>query len=237
MKKFSFLTGVLAAPVIFSLVFLVTTVNAEPYGWSPNVDNSWGGTPTCTDSKPDKAPILLQPNHSLLGRPSAGEVRLFWHKVPGATGYNVYYGLSPHNYIFSAANLPDTDRFNVRHLTARRYYFAVQAKKGCAASNLSNEWWGVPGGGGGSSTGGGGVLGVATGFTPVKRQVFPTLQPEEETEVTTPQVQGVEEYQQPQVYEQPTSPPVGNPQPFVPQPTPKPLSFWQRLLKAIGLYK
>ena len=219
MKKFSLLTGVLTTPVIFSLVVFVASVSAEPYGWSPDVDNSWKGPPTCTDAKPDKAPILLQPNHPLLPKGKKGEIRLFWHKVPGATGYNVYYGLSPRNYIFSAVNIGDTDNFTVGHLNGRRYYFAVQAVKGCAASDLSNEWWGVSGGGTG------GVQG--TGFTPVRKTIVPQPTAAEEPEVTeAPAVQGtseevppVEQYQAPE-----------NPKPFVPTPTPK-LSFWQRLLR------
>jgi hypothetical protein len=86
----------------------VGDVKAEPYGWSPQVDFSNQGPPKCTDSKPDKAPILLQPNHPVLPKkPKKGEVVLYWHRVPGATGYNVYYGLTPKNYIFSAPNVGD----------------------------------------------------------------------------------------------------------------------------------
>ncbi|KKS96070.1 MAG: hypothetical protein UV73_C0012G0098 [Candidatus Gottesmanbacteria bacterium GW2011_GWA2_43_14] len=220
MKKFTFLSGVLATPVIFSLLFLVATVRAEPYGWSPDVDNSGGGPPSCSDTKPDKAPILMQPNHPLLPRGKAGEVRLFWHKVPGANSYNVYYGLSPSNYIFSAINIGDIDNFTVGQLTARRYYFAVQARNGCAASDLSNEWAGTPVGLGG---------GVGTALTSVSNtfEPEPTVVEEEPEATVAPEVQGlteevppVEEYQPP-----------ANPNPFVPTPTPKPLSFWQRLLR------
>ncbi|OGG30972.1 hypothetical protein A3I51_02310 [Candidatus Gottesmanbacteria bacterium RIFCSPLOWO2_02_FULL_38_8] len=213
--------GAITAPIIFSLVFLTTGAMAEPYGWSPNVDNSWGGPPTCTDSKPDKAPIQLPPNHSLLGAPAKNEVRVWWHKVPGATGYNIYYGLSPHNYIFSAPDLPDTDRYYVGHLTAGRYYFAVQAKRGCAAGNLSNELWSVPGGRR-LSTGG-----VTNNFVPARTAApTPTVAAPEPTAVEA--VQGVEEYQPPVVQE---NPPAVNPNPFVPLPTPKPLNFWQKLLR------
>ena len=215
--------GAITAPIIFSLALLATQVHAEPYGWSPNVDNSWGGTPACTDAKPDKNPILLQPNHSVLGSPASGEVRLIWHKVPGATGYNVYYGLSPHNYIFSAPDLPDTDRYNVGHLTGRRYYFAVQAKKGCAAGGLSNEWWGTPGG---VSFNTGGV----SNFVPGNNSVLPQTEVIPPTPTVATAVQGVSEEQttmEPNYYEAPAE----NPNPFVPTPTPKPLSWWQKILK------
>lgn len=153
---------------IFLLSFLlVSQAWAEPYGWSPNVDNSWGGPPTCTDAPPDKAPILLQPNHPVFPKANEpGAVRLFWHKVPGATGYNVYYGLSPRNYIFAAPDLGDTDNFTVRGLANRTYYFAVQAKKGCAAGELSNEW---------SGRAGGSIyqLAAAPGFVPVTDTILP----------------------------------------------------------------
>ena len=115
-------------------------VKAEPYGWSPQTDFSNQGAPSCSDSKPDKEPILLQPNHPVLPKkPKKGEVVLYWHKVPGATGYNIYYGLSPKNYIFSAPNIGDTNNFTVGYLPNKVFYFAVQAKKGCAAGALSKE--------------------------------------------------------------------------------------------------
>lgn len=222
-KKISKISKIAVAltPFLFAFVFLAFSVRAEPYGWSPNVDHS---ASVCTDPKPDKAPILMQPNHPALPRGGANEIRLFWHKVPGANGYHVYYGLSPGNYIYSAADIVDTDNFTVAGLSRRKYYFAVQAKKGCAASDLSNEWWGIPGGG----TLNGGNSFTASGFTPVNNTSFVE---EEPATVPAPAVEGIEQYQEP-IF-QPTQPPVGNPNPFVPTPTPKPLSFWQKLLRAI----
>lgn len=144
-------------------------VKAEPYGWSPQVDFSNQGPPACTDAKPDKAPILLQPNHPVLPKkPKKGEVVLYWHKVPGATSYNVYYGLSPRNYIYSAVNIGDIGNFTVGYLPNKNFYFAVQALNGCAAGTLSHEWSARPGGGGYA---GNPVLGTtAAKIVPVRTQ-------------------------------------------------------------------
>lgn len=237
MKSAFLKTGVITLIVFVSLLVLVSKVKAEPYGWSPSVDNSWGGLPACTDPKPDKAPILLQPNHPVLPKkPKPGEVVLYWHKVPGATGYNIYYGLSPRNYIYTAPDIGDTDNFTVGHLANRVYYFAVQAKKGCAASALSNEWAARPGRSGY-------ILAAAPGFTPVRRKT--TTLGEQTTTVLIPtptktaEVKGVEteEREQPSVYQPPQTgryqPPAAIPTPI---PTPKP-SLWQTILRFFGLTK
>lgn len=210
----------------------VGKAQAEPYGWSPNVDNSWGGTPSCTDAKPDKAPILLQPNHPKLPQPTGkGQVRLQWHKVPGATGYNVYYGLSRKNYIYSVTNLPDTDNYTVSHLANKVYYFAVQAKKGCAAGALSNEWAARPGKGG--------FLVAAPGFTPivkkastaVKKTTTTTYLPSPTAEA---QVKGIASEPTQEVVYQPETPVETYQPPQIPTPTPTPkLSLWQRILDTI----
>ena len=236
MKKALLKIGVAVSPFLFLLGSIVGKVQAEPYGWSPNVDNSWGGTPTCTDAKPDKAPILLQPNHPSLPQPKeSGAIRLQWIKVPGATGYNVYYGLSPKNYIFTARDLPDTDNFTVSHLGSRTYYFAVQAIKGCAASSLSNEWAARPGGTGFVST-------TALGFVPVQRRATSAVSgvtsytPPEPTAAA--EVQGVTaEPIQGTAYEAPTQPQYIPPvAPVAPKPTPKP-NLWQLILRFFGLAK
>lgn len=219
------------------LIALSTSVYAEPYGWSPQVDFSNQGPPKCTDSKPDKAPILLQPNHPSLPKPKGkGEVRLQWHKVPGATGYNVYYGLSPKNYIFTAPNIGDTNTFTVGHLANRVYYFAVQAKKGCAASSLSNEWAARPGNGGfvGSN-----VLAAATKVVPVKKKVTvqKPVEPVYLPEQTQPEVQGVTEEQNQPAYQPPVQQFTQPKAATVPPPAPKPKGFWQTILSIFGLAK
>src|SRR3989338_311156 len=145
-------------------------VKAESYGWSPQVDFSNQGPPKCTDSQPDKAPSLLQPNHPVLPKKAKnGEVVLYWHKVPGATGYNIYYGLTPKNYIYSAVNIGDTGNFTVGYLPNKTFYFAVQALKGCAAGALSQEWSGRPGGVGYSANNS--VLGLSYNVVPVRKPV------------------------------------------------------------------
>lgn len=169
---------------VLSFLALAAPVLAYDYGGQPNLDNSWKGLPVCAEAKP-KAPILYEPNNPVLPQAKgAGRVRLQWTKVPGATGYNVYYGLTPKNYIYSAPNLGngDTDNFTVGALGNRAYYFAVQTKGSCATSTTSNEWIGRPNGGGYSL--------VASGFRPVQ---------------TAPS------YQQPENSFQPSTPPTENP--------------------------
>lgn len=139
--------------IVFGIFVLTsaTPVYADPvyYGSTPNLDNSWQGLPVCNEAKP-KAPVLYEPgNPALPQAKNPGEVRLQWTKVPEATGYNIYYGISSRNYIFSVPSLGDVDNYTVGHLENRIYYFAVQAKGSCAASELSNEWAARPVGFGG----------------------------------------------------------------------------------------
>lgn len=217
--------------VAFILFIAITFVfvgnaKAEPYGWSPNVDNSNQGPPKCTDAKPDKAPILLQPNHPVLPKkPKKGEVVLYWHKVPGATGYNIYYGLAPKNYIFSAPNIGDTNNFTVGFLPNKIFYFAVQAQNGCAAGNLSKEWAARPGGGGYS--GYSPVLGTTAKVIPVRK---PTASPQVRGAETGPRFGGSDQqpntggttYQPQETQPQAPPPPVAQPL--------KKKSLWESIL-------
>lgn len=230
MKKILLIIGIIVFPLIFLLAGVVQ-VKAEPYGWSPDVDNSWKGPPSCGDQKP-KAPILYQPNHPLLPKATGkGQIRLQWTKVPGATGYNIYYGFSPKNYIYTAADVGDADWYTVNFLANKTYYFAVQAKQGCAAGPLSNEWYGRPGGGGY-------YLASANSYayTPIKKKVagiasttvsVPAVIPTAEPTVA-PEVQGITtESTQPE-YQPPVEEPIAPK--AVPTVAPKPKSFWQTLL-------
>lgn len=215
MKNLHLKIGILVLAFIFFLVD-IEPVKAEPYGWSPSVDNSWQGPPKCTDAKPDKAPVLLQPNHPVLPKkPKKGEVVLYWHKVPGATGYNVYYGLSPKNYIFSAPDIGDTNNFTVGYLPNKIFYFAVQAKKGCAAGNLSQEWNARPGYGGYAG------LAASTG-NPIVRTYTPPPKPVTKQTIilptTAPDIKGVDtnsntnqNYQPQEPYIPPSVPPAVQP--------------------------
>lgn len=228
---------VLKTELIVLLFFLTAgagNVYAEPYGWSPNVDNSWKGPPSHVGPKIDKAPIIMLQNFAtsiqggpaIAGQPS-GAIGLRWHKVPGVTSYNIYYGLSPKNYIYSAIDIGDTDNFTLRYLANKIYYIAIQAKNGYSVSDLSNEFAVRPGRGGG--------LVAAAGFTPVKKNTLGV----QKTLGTTSQ------YTQPPVEIKPkgsvegtdtTAPTtnIGSTQqttPYTPPPAPpKPKSWWQKIL-------
>lgn len=177
--------GVLVFGVVF--LFRASSVYAEAYGWSPDVNKSTTEAPGVCGPGTSVAPILYQPNHPALPRPTgAGQVRLQWTKVPGAGGYVVYYGLSPKNYIYSV-QLPDSSvSYTIGHLANRNYYFVVRSKNGCAVGAASNEWVGRP------TVGGGQFSLVATGAAPVQRK----------TTVVTPQAP----YQPPVVKQQAPSP-------------------------------
>ncbi len=179
--------GIAVSPILFLATGLVSQVRADnPYGWSPQVDFSNQGPPVCTSQKP-KAPVLYQPNHPLLAKAKGkGQIRLQWTKVPDATGYNIFYGLTPKNYIYSVPSLPNTDNYTVSFLANKKYYFAVSANAGCAGSSLSNEWWGRPGGGGYA------VLGSAT-YSPVVKKpktVVSNTAPTINTVIPSPAVKG-----------------------------------------------
>lgn len=119
---------------------------AEPYGWSPDTDNSDNGPPVCSETF-TRQPVLYQPNHFLLPKAkNRGELRLWWHPTDEASSYNIYYGLTPGNYIFAARELGngETNNFTLEYLANKKYYFVVQANKGCAAGPRSNEWMGKP---------------------------------------------------------------------------------------------
>ncbi len=166
MKKVAVGLGILTLVLV-----LVQPALAVDYGSSPDLDNSWKGLPVCGEAKP-KAPILYEPNNPALPKAkNPGEVRLQWTKVPQARGYNVYFGLSPRNYIYSAADVGDTDNYTVRFLGNRTYYFAVQSKGDCAIGPVSNEWAGRPGGGGAAMV-------TTSAFVPVQRQNAPENTPQ-----------------------------------------------------------
>ena len=223
MKNTLLKIGIVVSPLLF-FVLAAGPVKAEPYGWSPSVDNSWQGPPTCGDAQP-KAPILYQPNHPLLPRATKpGEVRLNWIDTESdVADHNVYIGLSPKNYIQTAINVGRTNNFTVRFLANKTYYFAVQAKKGCAASKLSNEWSGRPGGG--YTT----VLGAASGYVPVTVTAPAIGEPvvEPTAEPTEASVQGVQA--EPTTYQAPLYNPPTLPVRTV-TPTPKPRNWLQNLI-------
>lgn len=231
MKNTLLKIGIIVSPFLFLLSGAAGKVQAEPYGWSPQVDFSNQGPPVCTDQKP-KAPILYQPNHPLLPKAKGkGQIRLQWTKVPGASNYSVFYGLTPKNYIYSSPDVGNTDNFTVGYLVNKIYYFAVTAKAGCAGSSHSNEWAGRPGAGG--------VVLAAAGFKPVKKTTPPakvtkpvvvTISPEP---TKAAEVKGVQTqtnvqptYQAPQ-YNPPQAPPAAVPV------TPKPKGFWETLLSIL----
>lgn len=157
--------GVLVFGVVF--LFRASSVYAEAYGWSPDVNKSTTETPgVCSGAKP-AAPILYQPNHPILPQPTGrDQIRLQWTKVSNASGYVVNYGLTSKNYIYSV-QLPDSSTsYTIGHLGNRMYYFTVQAKSGCAVGFSSNEW--------GARPNGGAIMTRTAVVTPVRRTIAPT---------------------------------------------------------------
>ena|SRR3989338_8126621 len=95
----------------------------------------------CNKEKPTQV-VLYEPNHRLLPRATkSGEVRLNWLKAERADRYTVAFGVSSGNYIYGAANVGNTDHFDVRFLTpGKRYYFAVKGANDCMPGPWSREW-------------------------------------------------------------------------------------------------
>jgi len=127
----------------------VGSVNAQ-YGSSSSTSTSTTtsstnttSAPTCNNEKPS-IPVLYEPNHPLFGgQKKLGEVTLHWAKADRATSYNILYGLSPRNYIFSGLKVGDgnTTTYSVSGLNpGTTYYFTVQANNDCKPGGLSNEW-------------------------------------------------------------------------------------------------
>lgn len=104
-------------------------------------------------------------------------------------------------------------------LPNRLFYFAVQAKAGCAASSLSNEWSARPGGAGGSNNYSN-LLGMTNVVTPL------AYQPPENQVALNP-VTGSEEVAGVGSELAQVQPPVSDPVKPMTAPVPvKPKGFW-----------
>jgi hypothetical protein len=143
MKKFLALLTL----IVISSSALVNSVVAQ-YGSSSSSSSSTSNistpsAPSCDNEKPG-TPILFEPHHPLFGdEKKLGEVTLHWTKAERATSYNILYGLSPRNYIYSALQIGNgnTTTYSVAGLNpSKTYYFTVQANNGCKPGGLSNEW-------------------------------------------------------------------------------------------------
>jgi len=229
MKKV-FIYAVSLSTALLMFLVAVYPVFAESYGWSPDTSVKPPTSKVCTDVPLVDSPVLFQPNHPLLPKAKGkGEVRLVWTKVPGANNYNVYYGLSPKNYIYAAPDVGDSDNYTVKALANRTYYFAVQAMKGCAAGPLSNEWPGRP-------TYGGSTL-AAIDFAPVQRQKVMGETTDTEP-VYTPPEPDEDEFNAPASTFRPTAEESEQPSDIIPPAAlPKPKGFLNWLLSLFGFGK
>ena len=73
----------------------------------------------------------------------AGQLKLAWDAVAGATGYRLYYGTSSGNYA-SSVDARNQTTATVSSLTdGARYFFAVKAYNTTTMSGFSNEVNGV----------------------------------------------------------------------------------------------
>jgi hypothetical protein len=69
----------------------------------------------------------------------AGQLKLAWNAVTGATGYRLYYGTSSGNYS-SSVDAQNQTSATVSGLTdGARYYFAAKAYNSATTSGFSNE--------------------------------------------------------------------------------------------------
>lgn len=94
--------------------------------------------PTCSDSKPKSAPVLLSAASS-----GDNEVTLNWSNAQGpATYYLVGYGTEAGKPVYGNPNAGDKNAtsYVVKHLNANTtYYFRVRAGNNCMPGSYSNE--------------------------------------------------------------------------------------------------
>jgi hypothetical protein len=185
MRKSALLTSIL-----FSAIFLfsVNSVSAE-YGSSSSTGSTSTGLPSCNSEIPAR-PVLYQPNHPVFGvAPKTGEVYLRWTKADRANKYQIFYGYSSRNYVYSVTDTGDVNDYTIKGLNpGMTYYFAIKAINGCRPSEFSNEWSNYKNVGTLSFAGGNTVLGLQTrtntqekvatdSSTTVEEEVIPTEEP------------------------------------------------------------
>lgn len=129
---------------------------------TPTSGGDGGGTvlgagvsaPTCNDTKPAGAPVLLQ---AIAG---TNNVTLIWSEGTGPLSYYlVAFGLTSGSITYGNPNIggAGTTSYTVSNLSGgTTYYFKVRSGNGCMPGDYSNELSATPGGSG--------VLGPATGF-------------------------------------------------------------------------
>ncbi len=101
-------------------------------------NNGGGGSPSCNDTKPSKAPFLKS---AVVTAPN--EVTLTWTKAGDpVTYYLVSYGLKSNKGLYGNPNIggKDTTSYKVKGLSANQtYFFKVRAGNGCVPGDFSNE--------------------------------------------------------------------------------------------------
>ena len=73
------------------------------------------------------------------GNSYAGQLKLAWDAVAGATGYRLYYGTSSGNYASNVDAQNQTSATLTGLTDGARYYLAVKAYNSTTTSNFSNE--------------------------------------------------------------------------------------------------
>lgn len=82
---------------------------------------------------------LLAALIAISGNSLAGQLKLAWDPVAGATGYRLYYGTSSGNYASNVDAQNQTSATLTGLTDGTRYYVAVKAYNGTTTSNYSNE--------------------------------------------------------------------------------------------------
>lgn len=91
-----------------------------------------------------RALALLTPLLAASGDSLAGNIKLAWDPVAGATGYRIHYGTASGNYstIIDAMNQTTATVFGLADGTT--FFFAVKAYNSSTTSAFSNEVSAVP---------------------------------------------------------------------------------------------
>lgn len=139
------LTSALTSPITFPenpIASPTPTVVPTPTPNNGNNSNNGGSSgpssPSCNDSKPTKAPVLLGYTTT-----SKNQVTLTWKKaLDPVTHYLISYGVKPNIPLYGNPNIGDknTTHYTVNALSGGvTYYFRVRAINNCTPGDYSNE--------------------------------------------------------------------------------------------------
>ena len=131
-------TGTCTVPTPTPTITPTPTTNPTTNNSQPNTSTGPVSAPTCTDTKPGSAPVLLSATAN-----GNNSVTLTWSKsINPVSYYLVTFGTKSGEQTYGNPNVggPDTTSYTVGSLSANQtYFFRVRAGNGCTPGDFSNE--------------------------------------------------------------------------------------------------